>query len=242
MMRSFLLVGCWFVFYGLFDTQAQTAADYQKAYYTSYQDALTFLQENQTLIKSELQKQGTVPTFIIPAVFPELVRFSGFQNQLETVSLQVLYVRFGASYANFSIGRFQMKPSFIETLEAEVKQRNIKQFQFIGEFADTDPSKIRQQRIERLTDLTWQVRYLACFQYVVSQKFPLNTFNKEKKVRFLAAAYNRGFQNSQAEIERWMSIKAFPYGKAYRGGTQYAYTDIAWHFSQNHFSESTLAK
>ncbi len=241
-MRSLLLVGVGCMFYGLLDIQAQTATDYQKAYYASYQDALTFLQQNQTLIKKELKKCGTVPTFIIPAVFPELVRFSGFQNQLETASLQLLYVRFGASYANFSIGRFQMKPSFIEALEAEVKQRNIKQFQFIGEFADTDLSKIRQQRIERLSDLTWQVRYLACFQYIVSQKFPLDTFSKEKKLRFLAAAYNRGFQNSQAEIERWMFIKAFPHGQAHRGGTQYAYTDIAWYFSQNHFSESTLAK
>ncbi len=241
-MRSLLLVGVLYGLWGLFPSFTQTAAEYQKAYYASYQDALTFLQQNQSLIKRELQKCGTAPTFIIPAVFPELVRFSGFQNQLETTSLQLLYVRFGASYANFSVGRFQMKPSFIEALEAEVKQRNIKQFQFIGEFADADLSKVRQQRVERLADLTWQVRYLACFQYIVSQKFPLHTFGKEKKVRFLAAAYNRGFQNSQAEIERWMLIKAFPYGKAYRGGTQYAYTDIAWYFSQNHFSESTLAK
>lgn len=240
-MRINLLFFVFFVFGGLSNIQGQTALEYHRTFNSSYQQALQFLKENQATIKKEIMQYNADIHLVIPAVFPETVRFSAMQNHLETLSLQMLYVRFGASYANFSIGRFQMKPSFIEALEEEVKQRNLKNFVFITKFKDTDENKIRQERVERLSDLNWQLRYLACFQTIVSQKFPLSSFSEEKKLRFLAAAYNRGFQNSQTEIERWIYKKAFPYGSSYKG-TQYAYTDIAWYFYQNHFSTQTIAK
>ncbi len=238
----FFYLCCYFTcLLGCTEAFGQTGEDYQRAFSSSYNDALDFLKENKVLIKKEISKYKAPLELLIPAVFPETVRYSGMKDHVETFTLNLLYVRFGPSYANFSIGRFQMKPSFIEELEQAVIKRKITRFYFITRFESTDEKEIRQERVNRLGSLAWQLRYLSCFQAVVAQRFDMDGFSEEKKIRFLAAAYNRGFQNNQAEIERWMYIKAFPYGRAHRG-TQYAYADIAWHFRQHHFSASNITK
>ena len=54
-------------------------------------------------------------------VFPEVIRFNSFSDFIETKTLEWVYVDYGAEKADFSIGLFQMKPSFIEKLEEATK-------------------------------------------------------------------------------------------------------------------------
>lgn len=49
-------------------------------------------------------------------VFPEIMRYNGLKDGIETESLRTLYVQFGEDYADFSIGLFQMKPCFAQQL------------------------------------------------------------------------------------------------------------------------------
>jgi len=49
---------------------------------------------------------------------------------------------------------------------------------------------------------------------------------KQQKIKFIASAYNHGFDSCKSEIEDHINIKFFPYGKHYPG-KQYAYTDVA---------------
>jgi len=56
---------------------------------------------------------------VLSIVFPELIRFNAIQDKIETFALQSLYVKYGKDYANFSVGPFQVKPSFAESLEKD---------------------------------------------------------------------------------------------------------------------------
>ena len=52
----------------------------------------------------------------IAVVFPEIVRYSAIRDKIEITLLKALYINLGEDYADFSIGQFQMKPSFAEAL------------------------------------------------------------------------------------------------------------------------------
>lgn len=213
---------------------AQSPRDFQQKFPRAYQEALNYLEENQTLIQKSLQSHQADLSILIPAVFPEIVRFSKSKNAMELASLEVLYTRYGNDYADFSIGRFQMKPSFIEKLEKYIEVNQWENFKHITQFKESDVQAIRRERLQRLNQLTWQLLYLSCFYHIVNQAFPLAWPTLENKIRFFAAAYNRGFDQTQAEIEKWQNIRAFPDGFGHYK-KQYIYTDIAFDFHQRHF-------
>ena len=52
----------------------------------------------------------------ISIIFPEIVRYSALRDKVEISLLKTLYVNLGEDYADFSIGQFQMKPSFAEAI------------------------------------------------------------------------------------------------------------------------------
>jgi thiol-disulfide isomerase/thioredoxin len=215
-------------------TFAQIAQEYEKNYREAYQNALNFLKNNQTLFKAQLiDNQGLINT-IIPAVFPEMVRYSEVQNMLETASLELLYVNYGNAYADFSIGRFQMKPSFVEKIETYITDYQLINYYNLLKYSDKNEKKMRQERLRRLKDLTWQLQYLQAFYTIVHHKFQKNFATLSDKIRFFATAYNRGFDQPVAEIDKWLTIRAFPYGLKYRG-TQYIYSEIALDFYFRYF-------
>ncbi len=207
--------------------RAQTAQDFERAYHQDYQGALDFLREHKILIKSTLNLPPEELKIIMAVVFPEVVRFSEVSNLLETASLETLYTRFGAQYANFSIGRFQMKPSFVESLELYVQKHRMRQHADITHLEASSARAIRQERLRRMKDLSWQIRYLGAFYAVVKHKFPQAWTDQESQIRFVAATYNRGFDHAEADIQSWITKRTFPFGPGYRG-QQYAYTDIAY--------------
>lgn len=226
-----------FLFFGtgLINIVAQNKT-YKQHFPEEYQTALDFLKKNKTLIKQELSRNGTKINELLPIVFPEVVRFSEIQNMIETGSLELLYVNYGETYANFSIGRFQMKPSFVETLENYVKHYKIATYTFITQYPEKEIKKVRKERVRRLNSLKWQLRYVNVFYQVVQKKYPDAWQNTEEKIRFLSAAYNKGLGTSAQGIKTWTQEKAFPYGRKYKG-TQYNYTNIAWNFYKNEISK-----
>ena len=155
----------------------------------------------------------------------------------ETKSIELGYVQYGARFVDFSIGRFQMKPSFVETLEERVKRSNkfMNKHHKITVFKDTTITGIRRERVERLSSLNWQLIYLECFYDITSGRFKDIKWRDDiEKLKFFATAYNHNFCASKENIEKWINARTFPYGTGYKG-EQYSYSDISVYFYTNHF-------
>ncbi|HBS87174.1 MAG: hypothetical protein A2W91_03065 [Bacteroidetes bacterium GWF2_38_335] len=166
-------------------------------------------------------------------IFPELIRYSSFRDFFETSALEAIYVEKGTSGANFSIGKFQMKPSFVENLEEYVREypEELNKIRLICEYDHTEPKKIRKQRLERLKSESWQMTYLNCFYHIMKHRFGGKTFtDNEEKTRFYATAYNHGFKCSEDELKGWIPKKCFPDGCKCQERTQYCYSDISVYF------------
>lgn len=213
-------------------TQAQTHWEIKRFFGNSYQKTIHYLQKNKDLLRQHLPPQPQVAAFILALGFPELLRFSKFQNQLETTFLEILYVKQGTAYANFSIGRFQMKPSFVETLEKQAKTYIPHASPNIYLYQAKRIKNIRKKRVNRLTQLAWQLKYLHTLYKVLNLRYAHKKFtSQEAKLRFFAAAYNFGFLASEKRIAHWSQVSAFPYGRNHIGKQQ-NFTKIAWDFYQ----------
>ncbi len=170
-------------------------------------------------------------------VFPEMIRWSAFRDFFETKSLETLYVFGGKSAADFSIGHFQMKPSFIENLETYVAENpSFKDYNYIIPAQNSDEER-RSERVKRLKQLKWQLRYAHVYWAVAHDLFKNKTFKTpSERVRFFATAYNYGFEKPVSEIEKWQNKVAFPYGAQYKGN-QVVYADIAIEFLEKYAKE-----
>ena len=209
---------------------AQNHSEIKHFFSKSYPDALRYLQQNKTILKKHLSSNPQEAAFILAIGFPELLRYSALQNRLETVFLETLYVKKGRHYANFSIGRFQMKPSFAETLEQYCQKYLAHQSSNIYHYRAVGINNIRKARVKRLNNLSWQLKYLRSFYLSLNHRFAHKRFaSRAQKLRFFASAYNFGFLNTATKIQRWSQTKAFPYGKNYIGKQQ-NYADIALGF------------
>jgi hypothetical protein len=163
---------------------------------------------------------------VIPIVFPECTRFSAFSDQMETTALEYFYVTYGAEGANFSIGHFQMKPGFIETLEQQISGLDLSsvQKQRFG-FKAVELTAVRAERVSRLTDTEWQIHYLCLFYKVMEKRMAhKNWESKKERISFFAAAYNYGFLNSEEEISAWQTKSKFPVDEY---GNKAPYAEIA---------------
>lgn len=169
---------------------------------------------------------------LISVVFPEMLRFNQLQNYAESTALEVLYCNYGTKYADFSIGYFQMKPSFAENLEEYLKKNQFLAFQDLYNYTEEDPVHIRRERTKRLNDFEWQLKYLNAFGFALwFIHRDLHFSSLEEELKFTASAYNYDFRASTSEIFQWSQKKAFPYGKHYKGKeAQFSYAEVALEF------------
>lgn len=152
----------------------------------------------------QVWEQFDVPCDLAEAViFPELIRYSLFQDKMETGSVKARYVSRGAEGCDFSIGRFQMKPSFAEALEKRWMRSGLAR-QYDLYFDTKDNETARRIRISRLEKEEWQCIYLAVFLRMLYLDY--GSFDKQgerirdgieslpvkEQVRLAATAYNRG--------------------------------------------------
>jgi hypothetical protein len=197
-----------------------------------YQNAQNWLGENNWIVDS-LQSYGVPPGEALSIVFPELIRYSAIWDGMEVTGLLVLYIRFGKQYADFSVGHFQMKPSFLEELEKEAAR-----WLSPAEIAmiipalqhGEDTKDARENRVNALTYTLFETRCLALYYKICLMKFMgVKLASATDRIRFLATAYNCGFDRSETYIRQQMNRKHFPTG---RGGTEancnYASVSLAW--------------
>ncbi|MBI5218152.1 MAG: hypothetical protein HY958_04400 [Bacteroidia bacterium] len=211
---------------------------FSKIFRDDYTNAVNFIKQNKTLIEKTCSQYDNENAVVLSVVFPELIRYSYFKDFFETSALEVVYTKYGSGYVDFSIGRLQMKPSFIETLENTVlKDDSLHQrYKIITEFKSDKPELIRQTRVERLKTLKWQLIYANCFIAIMDEKFKdVEWPDIKEKIRIYATAYNHGFNHSLEKIKKWQSDKTFPYGGT-NPENQYAYGDVAVDFYLNGYS------
>lgn len=208
------------------------AENYRTYYREAYEDALSLIGHQQNAFHKIAKQHHIDEKSLKAVVFPELLRFNMLQNLIETKALELLYVNGGSQIANFSIGQFQMKPSFAENIEelAASNESWSEDFQSLCSYGHiTDEAEIRKQRVQRLSNPDWQLKYLACF-YKFAEKKLDKKITKTDKVRKISARYNCGVHKSEKEIDKITSRPSFPYGYSVDPEIQHIYSDISAFF------------
>jgi hypothetical protein len=180
--------------------------------------------ENKSKFEENARRCSVSSIFLFSLVAPEISCFNSIRNKIELYSLKVLYVLKGRSYSDFSIGFFQMKPSFVEDIENYISS-DIYMKNKYGKILYSNPDDLlsRDDRINRLLSIDWQLEYLSLFCIILEHKFPeVSCMHLEDKLYFYASAYNCGFNNKKVNILRNGEITIFP---AY-SIKKYKYTDI----------------
>lgn len=209
--------------------------NYRVHYGEDYESALEFLKKNKKAFSKASKNFGIEEKALKAVVFPELMRYNLLQNLIETEALEIMYVHAGSKRVDFSIGYFQMKPSFAEKLEEIVAENDpsLENFQSICSYGTLkDESDIRKERLDRLSDLEWQLKYLAAFYKIAESKINKNQ-DKIEQLRKIAAYYNCGLKRSEPELEKLMKRASYPYGYSVKAKNQHVYSDIsAFYYNQ----------
>ncbi len=182
---------------------AQNSSDYPTVFGRKLVEAEAFFSQN-SWISDTLTKLSIDSQLAISTVFPEVLRYTALQNEFETRSLEVLYTQYGSKYADFSIGQFQIKPSFAYQIEKDWnKLINKNRFKAkIEPFDTTDTPQFRLQRIFRLKDVKWQVKYIALFFLIIEDKFNISKLSIDERVKFCSTAYNAGYWLDINELKK----------------------------------------
>jgi hypothetical protein len=198
----------------------------------SYTEAAKFCNGNRANIESVISTYNILTDEAIAIVFPEVIRYNRFSDFAETTALELAYVQGGKAYADFSIGRFQIKPSFVEMLEAQLLL-NKDLLQLFNEVVNYSPNlshkDICAERIKRLKQFDWQLKYLACFIKLAEVKYCQELTDKPmERLLILSSAYNRGLNSTYEELKLLSEKKTFPYGTS--TASHFSYFDVANYF------------
>lgn len=154
-----------------------------------------WLQSN-TAAWEEMAREGYDTRLAKAIVFPELLRYNRLRDKIELFGLQVLYIQFGKDYADFSIGPFQMKPSFAAMLEKSN--------------AAAETNTTRKNRIDQLNSIGGQFIFLRMFMQWMDHTYANRRWQSaEEKLRFYATAYNCGYNQPEQYITTMLSRKYF---------------------------------
>jgi len=188
--------------------------------HADFKAAIDFI-DQQEMILQEVSREfpENNQKAVLAVVAPELIRYELFSDFLETKALELAYIRGGSEVVDFSIGRFQMKPSFVEEVEYHIHHHPLLSAtyrQIIDYPPNSTTTDIRQYRLERLKDFKWQVRYAHLFFRIVNDCFSgVEPDQQNNLLAFIATAYNYGFSRPVEEIHDYMKIQAFPYGRKF---------------------------
>ncbi len=199
--------------------------------------AVKVLEENNSLIKKQLTIKDIEIGEVLSIAFPEIIRWNEFQDMIESSVDRTLYVEYGSKSMDLSIGIFQMKPSFVESLETYIQTHKLTKKHpdlnliLLNHLSERNS---RLARIKRLESVEWQLNYLYAYWIVASDIFKVVPFaNKEYQIRLYASAYNFGFTKPLSQIQNWQNKQFFPYGKNYHG-KQFAFSDLSIVFLNNY--------
>jgi hypothetical protein len=185
--------------------------DYRRVFGNDYSWAVRWLNQHNKLIERYALQMNIPPKEIKAIVFPELIRYNSLRNALEVETLKYLYVREGTPYADFSVGFFQMKPSFAEMVEADGLR--FLPASIISESGWTQYSSgeenSRKERLKRLSDIEQQLIYLCAFYKICEKRFDRSFNNTSAKVKFFATCYNAGYRRSYKDLETFQQRTDF---------------------------------
>lgn len=219
----------WLLF--MMDSTTAFSIDYRKEFGSNWVEAERYVSEHHDEWKQEFDLFGVDSRMAEAVVFPELIRYSMWKDEIERTAVNGLYVSKGREGANFSIGRFQMKPSFAEEVEQAWNRSTLsKEYGFV--FNLQSNNEARRSRIRRLSTMQGQCRYLAIFIRLLQQRHPqLSQLPVKEQVCFLATAYNRSFSASWQSLCKMQHERHFHTDVIKTRRTRlYVYADIAASF------------
>lgn len=201
--------------------------NYNEVFGSDWDKALRFVEENHQWMKPLLEKYNISYPVAIAVVFPELVRYSALRDKMETTMLKTLYRNLGDDYADFSIGVFQIKPSFAEKIREESKSLPgwRMKIMFRGSSSYKNVREYRSAIIADLEDPQSEFNYIIAFFKICEKEFPIEYPDEETKIKFLATAYNTGFWKTKEEIEK-MRYSKF-YSTKLFSTENYSYEDVS---------------
>lgn len=212
---------------GHYVSSSGQSLNYPDIFGDDWQKAEKFLSENKQWMKPAAERLG-IPYDVAEAViFPELVRYSALRDKIEITLLKALYINLGQDYANFSIGQFQIKPSFAEKIRefaGSSRGRKIKSL-FKREYEKDNTRDYRSSIVADLEDPISEWNYILAFFLISDKQFELKGRELESRIIFLATAYNYGFYRTKDEIEK-MTGRKF-YSTKLFSNENYSYSDIA---------------
>ena len=224
MKRIFLIL-----FFLIFRTTILAKDSYEAYFKDELEEAAIFLKDNHQKMQQKASKFHHENDFVTAIVYPELLRYNYIQDFIETTSLELIYMRYGSKMADFSIGHFQMKLSFVEKMEAYIKKypSEFNKYKKMLIVRTASPELQRKLRLSRLKKIDWQLTYLHAFIAICDHKFKSFKFDSSiEKLQFFAACYNIGFHNKYQTIQQNATKNTFPNGPKYLG-TQFCYASIA---------------
>jgi hypothetical protein len=205
--------------------------NYRQEFGSDYTWAVSWLQQNNTAIEKYAEKFNIPAKELKAIVFPELIRYNTVYDAIEINSLKYLYVSEGKNYADFSVGYFQMKPSFAEMIEQDANtllDAGVLQLSGMDKLknaADTEAN--RKARVSRITNIEQQIIYLCVFYKICVIKFTKASFSTARdKLKFFATCYNAGYRINYEKLVSLQSKKYFHTGKLW-SNTHYNYAAIS---------------
>lgn len=185
------------------------------------------------------------PLIAEAVVWPETERYRKLQDLMETAANYGSYITNGKG-PDYSIGIFQMKPSFVEELEKAWMRSGLARKYELW-FDTDDTATARRIRISRMRKEEWQVIYVGMFMRLLYASYGsfdkngertqdgLETLPIEEQVRLAATAYNRGCvwaAPGYGDLERLRehaAEKHFHYAVIpSRHTRRYCYATLAW--------------
>lgn len=164
--------------------------------FSQYREADNLMKGYRESIIMAAQKLEVDPLVLESVVYPEVIRYSALQDDIEKSLVNGMYVKFGLQKGDFSIGIFQMKPSFVEKLERRWNLTDSLSKKYQLYFSTLNGTELsRRQRINKISSIEGQCLYAAVFIKLMYFYYPeISENNLTSQVKLLAAAYNHGVE------------------------------------------------
>lgn len=189
------------------------------------EEAISFIQSNRPEIASTMSHLSKDEQLMaISIVAPEITQFSTVYDFLELRTLYILYRNTGKS--NFSVGYFQMKPSFIEDMESYIRKNNILKKRYNSLLPSGKEKEKREFRLNNLSSLKGQLRYLELFIDIAKLKTESIKFPDTKsRLKYWATLYNSGLNINYDTNIKFQKKKFFP-----RDSKLFNFSDVSVEF------------
>ena len=186
--------------------------------------------EVKTTVNAEELKNDAKALFMLSIVFPEMMRYSAFRDEIETRVTSVMY-SCGSDSLICSIGYMQMKPNFASHIERCIqKYPDLEErYGMLNQQGNDFTFDQRRDRIKRLKTLDFQIQYLSAFIDYAVKRYHLSDKDTEYQLRILSTAYNAGLSYSEKDLMDITKVKAFPNGTNAKGSL-WNYSDLTVQF------------